>query len=213
MAPRAWKGFLVGLEGLHGHIFKVWLPDQELIVRARDDRFHETSGAVQSQRTDDVEFEAELVDNPHFGTIITTTLSKTTKEQETAREMTPSADKTDDLSTAMERAALSPTPTPEDQLLQEAHISPAEELPLPTVTPSWSPATPSSRPRSNTAFRDNEPVRPAPQAPRRSSRQTARPDYRELQTGRLTKRSDESDTNLFTRYHETDNFEAETLPD
>ncbi|RDA88519.1 hypothetical protein CP532_6643 [Ophiocordyceps camponoti-leonardi (nom. inval.)] len=41
MAPRSKEGYLIGLEGLHGHIFKVYLPDEDRVVRARDVRFHD----------------------------------------------------------------------------------------------------------------------------------------------------------------------------
>src|SRR5271155_4353017 len=39
MALRAVKGHLVGYKGLRGHIFKIWLPEQNIVIRARDVRF------------------------------------------------------------------------------------------------------------------------------------------------------------------------------
>ena len=39
MKPRAVKGHLVGYEGLRGHLFKIWLPEKKVVVRARDVRF------------------------------------------------------------------------------------------------------------------------------------------------------------------------------
>ncbi|RCI14375.1 hypothetical protein L249_6026, partial [Ophiocordyceps polyrhachis-furcata BCC 54312] len=60
MAPRAWKGHLVGIEGLHGHIFKIWLPDQEIVVRARDVRFVDRAGPSAIVDDPSIEFEARL---------------------------------------------------------------------------------------------------------------------------------------------------------
>lgn len=41
MEPRALKGKLVGRDSPHGHIFHVWLPDLEKVVRVRDVLFWE----------------------------------------------------------------------------------------------------------------------------------------------------------------------------
>ncbi|KAL6411722.1 integrase core domain protein [Ilyonectria robusta] len=41
MATRAKKGMLVGLQGMRGHIYKIWLPDEQKVIRARDVRFWE----------------------------------------------------------------------------------------------------------------------------------------------------------------------------
>ncbi len=41
-SQRAWKGYLVGYEGRHGHIFRVYLPAKRKVIRARDVRIHET---------------------------------------------------------------------------------------------------------------------------------------------------------------------------
>lgn len=43
MAPWAQKGQLVGMVGNRGHIYKVWLPKENKVVRAREVRFHEVS--------------------------------------------------------------------------------------------------------------------------------------------------------------------------
>ncbi|RCI16933.1 hypothetical protein L249_2982 [Ophiocordyceps polyrhachis-furcata BCC 54312] len=40
IAPRAKKGYLVGIEGLYRHIYKVFLLDKDKIVRACDVRFY-----------------------------------------------------------------------------------------------------------------------------------------------------------------------------
>ncbi|RDA95894.1 hypothetical protein CP533_5228 [Ophiocordyceps camponoti-saundersi (nom. inval.)] len=40
MAPRAKEGRLVGIEGLYGHIYKIYLPEKDKIIRARDVRFY-----------------------------------------------------------------------------------------------------------------------------------------------------------------------------
>ncbi|PFH62097.1 hypothetical protein XA68_15188 [Ophiocordyceps unilateralis] len=57
MAPRAWKGNLVGLEGLYGKIYQVWLPDQQIILRARDIRFKE---ATSLDPPPQIDYEAQL---------------------------------------------------------------------------------------------------------------------------------------------------------
>ncbi len=41
-SQRAWKGYLVGYEGRHGYIFRVYLPAKRKVIRARDVRIHET---------------------------------------------------------------------------------------------------------------------------------------------------------------------------
>ena len=41
MAPRAVVGRLVGMEGFGGHIYHIWLPEEDRVVRVRDVRFHE----------------------------------------------------------------------------------------------------------------------------------------------------------------------------
>ena len=43
MAPRAVKGHLVGYEGLRGHIFKIWIPEQNIVVRTHDVHFFNES--------------------------------------------------------------------------------------------------------------------------------------------------------------------------
>ncbi|RDA89951.1 hypothetical protein CP533_6843 [Ophiocordyceps camponoti-saundersi (nom. inval.)] len=40
IAPRAKEGRLVGIEGLYGHIYKIYLPEEDKIIRARDVRFY-----------------------------------------------------------------------------------------------------------------------------------------------------------------------------
>ncbi|RCI15179.1 hypothetical protein L249_6635 [Ophiocordyceps polyrhachis-furcata BCC 54312] len=40
IAPRAKEGYLVSIEGLYRHIYKVFLLDEDRIVRARDVRFY-----------------------------------------------------------------------------------------------------------------------------------------------------------------------------
>ncbi|KAF5120298.1 Retrovirus-related Pol polyprotein from transposon RE1 [Metarhizium anisopliae] len=61
MANKAKIGNLVGMEGLHGHVYKIWLPDEQRVVRARDVRFHE--GPNNKTRTDPtIEYEAKLVE-------------------------------------------------------------------------------------------------------------------------------------------------------
>lgn len=61
MSAKAIQGYLVGLEGLNDHIYKIYLPDKQKVVRVRDVRFHES--AKQDHKTDsEVEFEAILVD-------------------------------------------------------------------------------------------------------------------------------------------------------
>jgi Pol polyprotein len=63
MAPRAEKGFLVGYEGLHGHIYKVYIPSQHTIVRARDVRFYEQNLNDQNEDLDlDIEYEATFIE-------------------------------------------------------------------------------------------------------------------------------------------------------
>jgi hypothetical protein len=42
MAPRARLGYLVGYEGDHGHLFKIWIPGEKRIFRSRDVTFDET---------------------------------------------------------------------------------------------------------------------------------------------------------------------------
>ena len=39
MAPRAKKGFLVGYEGYHGHVYQIWIPQEHKVIRVRDARF------------------------------------------------------------------------------------------------------------------------------------------------------------------------------
>ncbi|KAF4464965.1 Gag-Pol poly, partial [Fusarium albosuccineum] len=58
MAPRAWKGRLVGMEGNRGHIYKVWIPEQSKVVRARDVRFREI---FPDMEVDDREADHEAV--------------------------------------------------------------------------------------------------------------------------------------------------------
>ncbi|RCI12901.1 hypothetical protein L249_1345 [Ophiocordyceps polyrhachis-furcata BCC 54312] len=41
IALRAKEGYLVGIEGLYRHIYKVFLLDKDKIVRARDVRFYD----------------------------------------------------------------------------------------------------------------------------------------------------------------------------
>ncbi|KAF5131521.1 Retrovirus-related Pol polyprotein from transposon TNT 1-94 [Metarhizium anisopliae] len=61
MANKAKIGNLVGMEGLHGHVYKIWLPDEQRVIRARDVRFHE--GPNNKTRTDPaIEYEAKLVE-------------------------------------------------------------------------------------------------------------------------------------------------------
>ncbi|EFY98017.2 Ribonuclease H-like protein [Metarhizium robertsii ARSEF 23] len=61
MANKARIGNLVGMEGLHGHVYKIWLPDEQRVIRARDVRFHE--GPNNKTRTDPtIEYEAKLVE-------------------------------------------------------------------------------------------------------------------------------------------------------
>ena len=43
MVPRAVKGHLVGYEGLRGHIFKIWIPEQNIVVCACDVCFFDES--------------------------------------------------------------------------------------------------------------------------------------------------------------------------
>ncbi|RDA92688.1 hypothetical protein CP533_3704 [Ophiocordyceps camponoti-saundersi (nom. inval.)] len=49
IAPRAKEGRLVGIEGLHGHIYKIYLPDEDKIIRARDVRFHDPANLDLNQ--------------------------------------------------------------------------------------------------------------------------------------------------------------------
>jgi len=51
MAPRAVKGHLVGYEGLRGHIFKNWIPEN-VVVRARNVRFFD-----EAQHSDEEEIQ------------------------------------------------------------------------------------------------------------------------------------------------------------
>jgi hypothetical protein len=39
MNLRAVKGYLVGYKGLRGYLFKIWLSEKKVVVRARDVRF------------------------------------------------------------------------------------------------------------------------------------------------------------------------------
>ncbi|RCI13989.1 hypothetical protein L249_8041 [Ophiocordyceps polyrhachis-furcata BCC 54312] len=41
IAPRAKEGYLVGIEGLYRHIYKVFLLDEDRIIRARNVRFYD----------------------------------------------------------------------------------------------------------------------------------------------------------------------------
>lgn len=61
MSAKASQDFLVGSGGLNGHIYKVYLPDQNKVVRARDVRFRETT-APQAEDEPKVELEAVLID-------------------------------------------------------------------------------------------------------------------------------------------------------
>jgi hypothetical protein len=58
LAPRAWKGQLIGYDGLHGKIFWIWIPEQGKIVRASAVRFHEH---VQADKSDDNAPEYEAI--------------------------------------------------------------------------------------------------------------------------------------------------------
>ncbi len=61
MQPRSWVGKFVGYEGIKGHIAKVWVPELQRLVRARDVQLHEDfDGAKQTVR--EPEFEAVFVD-------------------------------------------------------------------------------------------------------------------------------------------------------
>lgn len=60
MAPRAYKGRLVGIEGNNHKIYKVWVEDIKQVVRARDVRFKEEH--TQHEEATAPEFEAVLVD-------------------------------------------------------------------------------------------------------------------------------------------------------
>jgi hypothetical protein len=62
MSPRAWKGRLVGNEGIRGRIYKVWLPKEEKVIHARDVSFDESDHKEDTKLDDGVEFEVELVD-------------------------------------------------------------------------------------------------------------------------------------------------------
>ena len=43
MALRAIKGYLVGYEGMRGHIFKIQVPKQNIVIRAYNVRFFNKS--------------------------------------------------------------------------------------------------------------------------------------------------------------------------
>lgn len=60
MAPRAHKGHLVGIEGVQGRIYRVWLPSINKVVRACDVTFWE--GDQQDTSDDkDIKLEAQLL--------------------------------------------------------------------------------------------------------------------------------------------------------
>ena len=62
MDPRAEKGFFVGTEGFHGHVYLVWLPQSHRFVRARDVRFNEAQIGDENDDFDDIHHVVELVD-------------------------------------------------------------------------------------------------------------------------------------------------------
>ena len=74
MNPRAVKGHLVGYEGLRGHLFKIWLPEKKVVVRARDVRFFDEDDnddediqylvTFEEVREEDDEIEEEIL--PRF---------------------------------------------------------------------------------------------------------------------------------------------------
>ena len=74
MHPRAVKGYLIGYEGLHGHIYHIWIPDLRKVMRTHDVRFHDTSDASAQKELDDVDLIAQFDDDyiepfkgPHEG--------------------------------------------------------------------------------------------------------------------------------------------------
>ena len=52
MALRAVKGYLIGYKGLRGHIFKIWQPEKNIVIRARDVRFFD-----EEQHSDEEEIQ------------------------------------------------------------------------------------------------------------------------------------------------------------
>ena len=65
MEPRAVKGKLIGYDGLHGHIYHIWLPKVDKVVRVRDVRFWEGEANTQDRPQDEdaTEYEA-IIDDP-----------------------------------------------------------------------------------------------------------------------------------------------------
>ena len=55
MEPRAQVGRLVGCEGVHGRVFKIWIPAPDKLVRSRDAKFWEGEPAGMIQDIEDAE--------------------------------------------------------------------------------------------------------------------------------------------------------------
>jgi hypothetical protein len=89
MKPRAVKGHLVGYEELRGHIFKIWILEKKVVVRARDVRFFDENNnndeEIQHLMTfqepqEEEEDEREKEKLPHF------TLSKIQSDKTTPKQ-------------------------------------------------------------------------------------------------------------------------------
>ncbi|KAI6777540.1 transposase, partial [Emericellopsis cladophorae] len=196
LAPRAWKGRLVGIEGVHARIFKIWIPSLKRIVRARDARFIEFTPSTRD--IEDFEFEATLVD-PEIveeGRMVFTNEDIHTSEPTThpvpeespqGEDHTPQADsQTNDVTPRL-----------------STKTSPKDREPCAPMTPEPTPAADSdpdedeiarmledqllANPPDQQDDHDNGPRMPGAfdeeKAPlRRSGRRTERVDYKQLHT-------------------------------
>ncbi|KEY75241.1 hypothetical protein S7711_09304 [Stachybotrys chartarum IBT 7711] len=147
MSTRAWKGRLVGIEGICGRIYKVWLPKEEKVIHARDVSFDENDHKEDTKLDGGVEFEVELVD-PEI-------IEGASVDQQPVIE--EDEDEAGISFASLQVRLLEPTPTPDDIL--------AEEMPLPVMVEGTPDEQGHDLPVSDDDFVDAEDGTPAPIQP------------------------------------------------